>query len=272
MRYLVGTPKGRLTPVEKHLLDQPWQEARKGVQVKLLAQDGELYVFAQSADRVLKERAMRPKWLWQRLNRLAAMQITREQLLMKLGAARAKAPIGWRLIDITVDSASASLPSRSTEPAAPDPAPRRARRLRTNLTRRRPRDLSGNTTSSLSPSKKPSKTSKGTSPSDRSSITRNVGSRPISSSPSWPIVRTSHCSAACMRWPGLSARSAIEKFAAVQMIDVHVPTTDGRASADALHPARTRTPTPDQPAQAPTTTPSRRRKSPLPTSPRQPLP
>ncbi len=48
------------------------------------------------------------KWLWQRLNRLAAMQITREQLLMKLGAARAKAPIGWRLIDITVDPASAS--------------------------------------------------------------------------------------------------------------------------------------------------------------------
>ena len=30
----------------------------------------------------------------------------------------------------------------------------------------------------------------------------------------------------------------------------------GGASADALHPARTRTPTPDQPAQAPTTTPA----------------
>ena len=59
------------------------------------------------------------KWLWQRLNRLAAMQITREQLLMKLGAAGAKAPIGWRLIDITVDPASASLPSRSTNQAAP---------------------------------------------------------------------------------------------------------------------------------------------------------
>ena len=28
--------------------------------------------------------------------------------------------------------------------------------------------------------------------------------------------------------PGLTARSIIEKFAAVQMIDVHVPTTDGR--------------------------------------------
>ena len=95
MRYLVGTPKGHPARLEKHLLDQPWQEARGGVQVKLLAQDGEFYVFAQSADRVLKERAMRRrqlKWLWQRLDRLAAMQITREQLLMKLGAARAGAP------------------------------------------------------------------------------------------------------------------------------------------------------------------------------------
>ena len=28
--------------------------------------------------------------------------------------------------------------------------------------------------------------------------------------------------------PGLTPRSALEKFSAVQMIDVHVPTTDGR--------------------------------------------
>ena len=28
--------------------------------------------------------------------------------------------------------------------------------------------------------------------------------------------------------PGLTARSALEKFAAMQMIDVHLPTTDGR--------------------------------------------
>src|SRR6185312_5275841 len=28
--------------------------------------------------------------------------------------------------------------------------------------------------------------------------------------------------------PGLSPRSVIEKFAAMQMIDVHIPTTDGR--------------------------------------------
>jgi hypothetical protein len=39
----VGTPKSRLTRLEKHLVDRPWQQARPGMQVKLLAQEGELY-------------------------------------------------------------------------------------------------------------------------------------------------------------------------------------------------------------------------------------
>ena len=56
---LVGTPKGRLTRLEKALIERPWQTARAGVQLMLLPQDGELYVFAQSADRLAKERAMR---------------------------------------------------------------------------------------------------------------------------------------------------------------------------------------------------------------------
>ena len=74
---LVGTPKGRLTRLEKALVATPWQDARPGVQVKLLPQDGELYVFAQSADRVAKERSMRRrqlKWLWGRLKQLANMK------------------------------------------------------------------------------------------------------------------------------------------------------------------------------------------------------
>ena len=56
--HLVGTPKGRLSRLEKTLLAQSWQEARPGVDVKLLPQDGELYVYAQSRDRVAKERAI----------------------------------------------------------------------------------------------------------------------------------------------------------------------------------------------------------------------
>jgi len=38
VQYLVGTPKGRLSRLEKQLLTKPWQEARAGVQVKLLAE------------------------------------------------------------------------------------------------------------------------------------------------------------------------------------------------------------------------------------------
>ena len=58
--YLVGTPKGRLTKLEKALLKLPWQSVREGVNVKLLPKDAELYVLAQSDARILKERGIRP--------------------------------------------------------------------------------------------------------------------------------------------------------------------------------------------------------------------
>src|SRR6202043_700587 len=102
MHYLVGTPKGRLTRLEKHLVTKPWQQARPGV---LLAQEGELYVLAQSRDRVAKERAMRRRQLrrlWARLKQLSTMQLTREELLMKLGAARDQSRSAWRLVVVEV--------------------------------------------------------------------------------------------------------------------------------------------------------------------------
>src|SRR5712664_1545911 len=96
--YLVGTPKGRLSKLEKALLGLPWHAVRQGVDVKLLphpstsAQEQELYVLAQSHARINKERAMRRrklKWLWARLKQIAAMEdLTRDELVMKLGAAR----------------------------------------------------------------------------------------------------------------------------------------------------------------------------------------
>jgi hypothetical protein len=55
------------------------------VDVKLLPQERELYVYAQSRDRVAKERAIRRrklKRLWARLRQLSAMTLTREALLM----------------------------------------------------------------------------------------------------------------------------------------------------------------------------------------------
>src|SRR5277367_1139943 len=112
VQYLVGTPKGRLNRLEAQLLDKPWRKAREGVEVKLLPQDDELYVFAQSADRVGKERAMRRrqlKWLWARLKQLSFMNLSRKEMLMRLGAARSKAPSAWRLLAVEVDDKTGAL-------------------------------------------------------------------------------------------------------------------------------------------------------------------
>src|SRR5437868_2907746 len=109
VQYLVGTPKGRLTKLESQLAERSWQDVREGVQVKLLPQEGECYVFAQSAARIDKERAMRRrqlKKLWRRLHELRDMkQLNRDNLLMKLGAAREQSPLAWRLVAVRVPKA-----------------------------------------------------------------------------------------------------------------------------------------------------------------------
>ena len=68
-------------------------------------------MLARSADRVAKERSMRRrqlKWLWQRLHELQAMKLRREDLLMKLGAARQQAPSAWRLVAVEVHATEAT--------------------------------------------------------------------------------------------------------------------------------------------------------------------
>lgn len=70
IRYLVGTPKGRLTKLETELVKRPWQQARPAVRVKLLPQAKELYVFVESQDPLKKERAMRLRKLRALIKRL----------------------------------------------------------------------------------------------------------------------------------------------------------------------------------------------------------
>jgi hypothetical protein len=232
VQYLVGTPKGRLSRLEKRLLAKPWQEARAGVAVKLLAEDGELYVLAESVDRVSKERAMRRrqlKWLWKRLRELAAMEIPREEMLMKLGAARAKAPTAWRLVKIEMDKESSMFIYALDRQKL-----RRIRRregrylLRTNLSENDPALLWQYYTQ-LVAVEEAFKNLKG-----------DLAIRPIFHQEERRV--EAHIFIAFLAYclqitlqrrlhalaPGLTARSALQKFAAVQMIDVHLPTTDGR--------------------------------------------
>src|SRR5258708_17005173 len=109
--YLVGTPKGRLSKLEADLLERPWQSVRSGVEVKVLPQENELYLFAQSHDRLKKERAMRRrqlKALWKRLSQLQQMKLKARELLLKLGEAKGRYRAAWRIIDI-------QLPEPTTE-------------------------------------------------------------------------------------------------------------------------------------------------------------
>ena len=95
VRYLVGTPKGRLTKLEKDLATKDWQQVKDDVHVKLLPRDGELYVLARSLPRRGKESAMRRKKLkayWARLKELQKRaKLTRDELLLAIGAAKEKA-------------------------------------------------------------------------------------------------------------------------------------------------------------------------------------
>jgi len=143
--YLVGTPKGRLSKLEKALLVLPWQAVREGVDVKLLPQEQELYVLAQSRARIHKERAMRRrklKWLWARLGQISAMDLEREELLMKLGAARAKARAAWRLVDVEVAAEGATFSFALNRKKLRQARQREGRYLlRTNLCGKEPAQL-----------------------------------------------------------------------------------------------------------------------------------
>src|SRR5271154_2741642 len=110
--YLVGTPRGRLSQYEQKLAQLPWQGAREGVSVKLLVEGPEMYVLAKSRDRVGKERGMRQrqlKGLWARLKKLQLMQLKRDDLLKKLGAALHDYPVAARLVATTVAPQEAKL-------------------------------------------------------------------------------------------------------------------------------------------------------------------
>ena len=149
VRYLVGTPKGRLTRLEQAFLAQPWQAVRPSVTVKLLAEEGELYILVRSAQRRLKERGMRRrrlKTLWQRLGELQQQTNTRDQLLLKLGAAKQAAGRAWALVDIGVPApGEAVTPETFTVRLRRDRLRQAGRRegrylLRSNLTDEDPAD------------------------------------------------------------------------------------------------------------------------------------
>jgi transposase len=202
------------------------------VEVKLLPQEQELYVLAQSRARIHKERAMRRrklKWLWARLKDISAMSLTREELLMKLGAARSKARAAWRLLDIKVAPDSASFSFALNRKKL-----RRVRRregrylLRTNLCGRDPAELWQFYIQLVEVE------------AAFKNLKDDLQLRPVYHQLEERIEAhifvafLAYCLHVTLRArlkplaPGLTPRAVLDKLAAVQMLDVHFPTTDGR--------------------------------------------
>jgi transposase len=245
--YLVGTPKGRLTQLERELLPLPWRAARAGVQVKLLAKKQDLYVFAESEDRVHKERAMRRrqlKALLQRLQELQQMTLKdMRQLLIKLGEAKGRYRAAWRLVDLVLPEMRT--PSTVPPASTTDNASRfsfklnrdklrqvRQREgrylLRTNLVGREPAEL-WQFYIQLT---------------EVEAAFRNLKDdlklRPIYHQLDRRIEAhifvafIAYCLHVTLRAllrplaPGLTSRAVLDKLAEIQMLDVHFPLSDGR--------------------------------------------
>jgi hypothetical protein len=202
------------------------------VEVKLLPQEQELYVLAQSRARIHKERAMRRrklKWLWARLKQISQMSPGREELLMKLGAARAKARAAWRLIDIKVAADTASFSYALNRKKLRQVRRREGRYLlRTNLCDRDPAQLWQFYIQLVEVE------------AAFKNLKDDLQLRPIYHQLEQRIEAhifvafLAYCLQVTLRArikpmaPGLTPRAVLDKLAGVQMLDVHFPTTDGR--------------------------------------------
>jgi transposase len=240
--YLVGTPKGRLSKLEAELITRPWEQVRPGVEVKLLSHEGELYVQTQSQNRIGKERAMRKRRLrklWDRLCELKKMKLSAKALLIKIGEAKKEAGRVFGLIDLKLPNPSKSKRKKSKTKvnfsfrinrAKFRDAYRREGRylLRSNLPEQVPATL-WEYYIQLIQVEEAFKNLKG-----------DLGIRPIFHQLAHRIEAhifiafISYCLHVTLRRrlrdlaPGLTPRAVLEKFSAMQMIDVYLPTSDGR--------------------------------------------
>jgi transposase len=237
IHYLVGTPKGSLSKFENKLLSLPWEKVRDSLNVKLLEQDGELYVLASSSDRRAKERGIRRRRLkryWHRLHELRQQRLNRDELLLKLGAAKKDAGNAARLVEIFLPSPDKPVtPETFRFQILRDKLRVVHRRegqylLRSNLRSEEPATLWKYYTL-LVEVEQAFKTLK-----------MDLSVRPIYHQKEKRIEAhifvsfLAYCLQVTLKQrltalaPGLTTKSVLEKFEGIQMLNVHLPTTDGK--------------------------------------------
>jgi transposase len=235
--YLVGTPKSRIKKHEQKWLDLPWRKVRDSVEVKLFEQDGETYVLAKSEGRQAKEIAMRRKRIARLLRKLRAMRRSlpaRDQLLMRLGSAKTDAGRAFRFVQIQI-------------PAAGQPVTRESFRFSVDKTKLKDAELRDGhylLRSNLTDADPAVLWTRYVQLTQIESVFRSLkselGIRPIFHRLEHRV--DAHILIAFLAYslqvtlkhrllihaPGLTPTAVLEKLASIQMIDVWVPTTDGR--------------------------------------------
>jgi len=235
--YLVGTPKGRLTALEKKFLSLHWQQARASVHVKLLKAEGEVYVLARSDGRVTRERQIRQRRLRKLIKRLRELQkqdLDRDALLLKLGAAKKEAGRAYGLLRIQIPAKDEEVSAKTFTFQIDRDKLRQVRKreghylLRSNLTDQDPANL-WQWYIRLTEVEQAFKDLK----SDLSvrpvfhQCDRRIEAHIFVSFLAYCLHVTLKQRARALA-PGLTPRAVLDKFSSMQMVDVHLPTTDGR--------------------------------------------
>lgn len=235
--YLVGTSRAKVKQYEQKWLDLPWQKVRGSVEVKLFSEDGELYVLAKSEGRQAKEVAIRRKKLARLLYKLRAMRRScpkRDQLLMRVGAAKAEVGRAFAFVKITLPGAGEQV-TRETFTFKLDKVKLKEAELRdghyllrTNLVAEDPAVL-WDRYIQLTQIEAAFKCLKS-----------DLGIRPIYHQLEHRVEAhimvafLAYCLTVTLKHrlkayaPGLTPRAVLEKLASIQMLDVSFPTTDGR--------------------------------------------
>jgi len=235
--YLVGTPRSKVRQYEKKWLDLPWQKVRESVDVKLFTEDGELYVLAKSEGRRAKERAMRRKKLARLLRKLRAMQRSgprRDQLLLRIGAARKEAGSAFRFLHLQLPSEGQAVTRQSFQFRVDRPKLIAAELqdghylLRSNLAGEDPAVLWERymQLAQIEAAFKAMKSELGIRP-----LYHQLGHRVEAHI---LVAFLAYCLLVTLKnrlqvlAPGLTPKAVLEKLATIQMLDVWFPTTDGR--------------------------------------------
>lgn len=235
--YLVGTPRGKIRQYEKKWLELPWRKVRESVEVKLFADQGELFVLAKSEGRRAKETAMRRRRLARLLRKLRVLRRScpsRDQLLLRIGAAKKEAGRTYSFVQLHLPQEGEPVTRESFTFALDQDKLQKSELqdghylLRSNLVADDPAVLWDRYVQ-LTQIEAAFK-----------SLKSELGLRPIYHQLEHRveahilIAFLAYCLSVTLKnrlqalAPGLTPRAVLEKLATIQMLDVYFPTTDGR--------------------------------------------